>query len=481
MPVRPLTRDQMFLLPPSLDDLVPEDHPVRFVADFVESLGTEEWQQMEINPEGDALGAPSYHPHLMVGAWLYGFMVGIRSMRKLEAACREQTPFMWLTGLQQPDHNSLWRFYRDHRERMRVLFEQSVETAVKVGAADLPRQSLDGTKVKGNATRHQTFDEDGLKRLLKGVEEAIDELEAQCKADESGPEVRLPEELIDKRGRREKIEKALREVEAKGGPKRVNLTDPDAKLMKGRQGIVAGYNAQAMVSRLKEEHGGGRLITAADVTNDADDHGQLLPMIEQAEENTGQSAETTLADGGYHSGSNLKACEDGEHGVLMPEAQHKAVKKPYHKSHFDYDAERDEYRCPHGHVLVHKGVKRRTDRPEVQVYRCSGKVCRECPAFGECTKDRRQGRAIEVGPHERLLRTHRELMAREDSKELYKERQGTVEPVFGIMKELQDARRFLLRGLEKVKAEWTLLCTAFNLRSLWRMWAKSPTTWCWAA
>jgi len=481
MPVRPLTRDQLFLLPPNLDDLIPEDHPVRFVADFVESLGTEEWQQMEINLEGDTLGAPSYHPRLMMGAWLYGFMVGVRTNRGLEKACKDRIPFLWLTGLQQPDHNSFWRFYSDHRERMRVLIKQTVRTATKVGLVELAVQSVDGTKVKGNATRYKTFDEKGLERLMKKVDKAIEELEAQCEAGESGSEVRLPEGLVDKRERREKVMKALKEVQAEDGPKRVNLTDRDAKLMKGRQGFVAGYNAQAMVSRLKQDRGGGMLITAADVTNDADDHGQLLSMIEQAEENTRQAAKTTLADAGYHSGANLKSCKDGKHKVLMPEAQRKAVKKPYHKSHFDYDAGRDEYRCPQGHVLIHKGVKRRTDRPEVQVYRCSGKVCRECSAFGECTKDRRQGRAIEVGPHEQLLQTHRELMAQEDSKEIYKERQETVEPVFGIMKERQDARRFLLRGLKKVKAEWTLLCTAFNLRSLWRIWAESPTTWCWAA
>jgi transposase len=470
----------MFLLPPSLDDLIAGDHPVRFVDSFVESLGATEWEEMDIRLEGNQLGAPSYHARLMMGAWLYGFMVGVRTNRGLEKVCRERIPFLWLTGLQQPDHNSFWRFYRDHRERMRVLIKQTVRTAVKVGLVDLAVQSVDGTKVKGNATRRQTFDEKGLRRLMKRVDEAITELEAQCEAEENGSEVRLPQELIGKRKRREQVERALKEVQAEDGPKRVNLTDPDAKLMKGRQGVVAGYNAQAMVSPLKEEHGGGMIITAADVTNVADDHEQLLPMIEQAEENNGQRAGTTLGDGGYHSGKNLDKCEEGKHRVLMPEAQQKALKKPYHKDHFEYDAERDEYCCPKGKVLVHKGLKRRKDRPEMQVYRCGGKVCRECPAIGECTKDERQGRAIEVGPYERLLRTHRELMAQEESKELYKRRMETVEPVFGIMKERQDARRLLLRGLRNVKAEWTLLCTAFNLRSLWRIWAKSPSTWTWA-
>ena len=100
MPVRPLTRDQMFLLPPGLGDLIPGDHPVRSVADFVESLGMEEWQWMEINLEGNTLGAPSYHARLMMGAWLYGFVVGVRTNRGLGKACKDRIPFLWLTGLQ---------------------------------------------------------------------------------------------------------------------------------------------------------------------------------------------------------------------------------------------------------------------------------------------------------------------------------------------------------------------------------------------
>lgn len=480
MPVRALTRDQLFLLPPSLDELIPGDHAVRFVADFVASLGADRWAEMEINREGEVLGAPRYDPQMMVAVWLYGFMVGIRSTRKLETGCREQTPLMWLTGCQQPDHNTLWRFYQDHREQMRVLFKQSVKTAVKVGVVELALQSVDGTKIKGSATRRRTFDEKGLTRILKRVDEAIRELEAQCKEDDGETEGRLPAELVDKRKRRAKIEEALREVQGEDGPRRVNLTDRDAKLMKGRDGILAGYNGQAMVSQIKESEGGGLLITAADLTNDADDHGQLVSMIAQAEENTGESAETTLADGGYHSGENLKACEDEGHRVLMPEAQHKAVKNPYHKRHFAYDAERDEYRCPHGHILIRKGVKRRTGRAETKVHRCSGETCRNCPGFGRCTKDARQGRALEVGPFERLLETHRELMALEESKALYKKRQETAEPPFGIMKELQDARRLLLRGLRNARAEWTLLCTGFNLRSLWRVWKRRGASWCWA-
>ena len=479
MPVRPLTRDQMFLFPPSLDDLIPADHPVRLVAEFVESLGPSDWQEMGINPAGDRLGASRYHAILMVGVWLYGFMRGIRSSRGLERACREMVPFMWLTGLQFPDHVSLWRFYDEHRDGMRGLLKRTVRTAVKMGLVDLVLQAVDGTKIKGNATGDRTYDEKGLKRLMARVEEAIQDLEAQCVADENPSQGELPAELSDARRRRQEIEKALEEVRAEEGRKRINLTDPDTRLVKGRQGLVAGYNAQAMVSPLKAEYGGGLLITAADVTNVADDHGQLVPMIGQAEENTGERAETTLADGGYHSGKNLEACQREGHSVLMSESQRKALEKPYHKDHFAYDVDRDEYECPEGQRLHHVGVKRRKNRPETRVYRGRGSVCRECPAFGKCTKDRRQGRAIEVGPHEKELRAYRELMAQQESQDLYKRRKETVEPVFGILKERQGARQFLLRGLSKVAGEWLLLATAFNLRSLWRLWVSLRTRWSW--
>ena len=119
MPLRDMDREQMWLLPPSLDELLPLDHPARFVAEFVEALDREGWAELGVEIEGDSLGAPAYHPRVLLGVWLYGFMTGVRSCRKLEAACRDQIPYLWLTGWQHPDHNTLWRFYKEHRQAMR--------------------------------------------------------------------------------------------------------------------------------------------------------------------------------------------------------------------------------------------------------------------------------------------------------------------------------------------------------------------------
>ena len=143
MPMRPFSREQAWLMPPTLDELVPADHPVRFAAAFVDSLDAEAWEALEIDLQGDPRGAGAYHPRALLSVWIYGFMTGVRSCRKLEAACRDQVPYMWLVGMQQPDHNTLWRFYKAHRDRMRTLLRRTVRTAVSAGLVDLAVQAVD--------------------------------------------------------------------------------------------------------------------------------------------------------------------------------------------------------------------------------------------------------------------------------------------------------------------------------------------------
>lgn len=471
MPVRPLNRDQGWLLPPRLDDLLSGKHAVRFVASFVDALEAREWAELGIELQGEERGAPAYHPRLLLSVWLYGFMTGVRSCRKLETACREQLPYLWLTGLQTPDHNTLWRFYQENRQGMQCLLKRTVKTALEAGFIDLALQAVDGSKVVGNAAKDRTFDASGLERLMARLEAAIDDIEAQnCSSDDMLP-APLPEILTQKQALLEKVKAALERVRAEEG--RVNLTDPDADFVKGREGIFPGYNAQAVVSPLSEAAGqGGQLITAAAVTQDPSDYAQLLPMIEAAAANLGEGAPVTLADAGYHSGENLTALEQGGYRVLMPEAQARALTSPYHKDAFVYDPESDSYACPLGQKLHYAGSKRDRKAGTVRRYRAEPAVCRRCPAFGICTKDYRHGRALEVGPDDAALKQHRALMATEEAKALYRLRKELIEPTFGIIKEQQHGRRLLLRGLLNVEAEWSLLAVAFNLRMLAKIWGK---------
>ena len=481
MPLRPLNRQQTWLFPPTLDELLPEDHPARFVAALVDGLDSTSWAEMGVEIVGKPLGSPAYHPRGLLSVWLYGFMTGVRSSRKLEAGCRDQIPYLWLTGWQRPDHNTLWRFYRDHRGAMRTLLKRTVRTAVGMGLVDMAVQAVDGTKVMANAAKDRTYDASHLDSLLERTEASIADLEAQNEAGDDPPPPRLPQELTRATTHlREKVRAAMERLVDEEGLKRVNLTDGDTELMKSRHEIVAGYNAQAMVSPLDPATAEqtGLLITAAEVVNDPDDHARLIPMMDQAQDNAEEPADKTLGDAGYHSGANLQACAEREQRVVMPESQDKAMTQPYHKDHFAYDDTTDTYTCPQGQTLHFGGVKRRSGRLPMRVYRSSGAVCRVCPAFGVCTKDRRQGRVLDIGPYEAVLRTHRDWIATQEAKVAYRQRKELAEPAFGILKDQQGARRFLLRGLTNVSAEWTLLATAFNLRTLWRVWATrlSPSS-----
>ena len=157
MPLRDMDREQMWLLPPTLDELLPPDHPARFVAEFVDALDKEGWAALGVEIEGDPMGAPAYHPRALLCVWLYGFMTKVRSCRKLEAACRDQIPFLWLTGWQHPDHNTLWRFYQGHRRPHRSLEQLPHALAVSLDLVDLAVQAVDGTKVAGNAAASRTY------------------------------------------------------------------------------------------------------------------------------------------------------------------------------------------------------------------------------------------------------------------------------------------------------------------------------------
>ena len=281
MPLRDMDREQMWLLPPSLDELLPLDHPARFVAVFVDALDKEGWAELWVEIDGDPLGAPAYHPRALLCVWLYGFMTGVRSCRKLEAACRDQIPYLWLTGWQHPDHNTLWRFYKEHRQAMRRLFKRTVRTAVAMQLVDLAVQAVDGTKVAANATRDRTYDAERGRRLLDRLEQAIEDLEAQNEGGEDAPAVYLPEELADKRALREQVRQAMDDLASQEGLRHINLTDKDARLMKTRHGIVPGYNAQSMVSPTEvDDEASGMLITAVDVVDEPTDYGQFTPMLE---------------------------------------------------------------------------------------------------------------------------------------------------------------------------------------------------------
>lgn len=208
MPRRPLVRETQWLLPPSLEDAVPAGHFVRFLASVVDGLTPADWHDLGISTTGAARGRASYSVRALLGAWLFGFFAGIRTTRKLEAACKEQLPLLWLVGMEQPDHTTLWAFYDRHQEKMRELLPRTIAIAHAAGLVDLAVQAVDGTKIWGNASRERYRSAAGLRELLAKTDEAIAELEARNRSDEPClPE--LPEALHSKQALHETIQAAL--------------------------------------------------------------------------------------------------------------------------------------------------------------------------------------------------------------------------------------------------------------------------------
>ena len=362
-------------------------------------------------------------------------------------------------------YNTLWRFYKGHRQAMRTLFERTVRTAVTMKLVDLAVQAVDGTKVVANASLNRSYDAKGLRGLLDRVERAIGDLEAENEAGEDTAAAHLPEELADKEVLRAQVRQAMTDLASQERHKRINLTDRDARLMKGRQGIVAGYNAQAMVSPTEPAGGAtGMLVTAVDVVDEANDNAMLAPKRRPGRKRRRRWPTPDISPG--VTWKNVPAAVSRwwcpSHGSGSSKTHITRTSSPMTSRATVLRAQRDRRStlfvssaCEWSPVASVPGLWCRLSG--VSSLRSVYEGQRDWPKLG-------------VGPHDAVLRRHRAWMATSAAKEAYRLRKQLVEPVFGIIKEQQMARRFLLRGLVNVAAEWTMLATAFNLRTLWRAW-----------
>ena len=452
---------QQFLLPPALEDWVPADHPACFLREFVEQL---DLPALGFVIPAATEGRPPYAPSLLLKIWLYGYFFRIRSTRRLEAACGEVLPLVWLCGLLTPDHNSLWRFWRDNRKALRVVFKQTVQLAVRTGAVGLALQALDGTKIQSAASDRSGWGRERMEKLLAALDAALDQTELKVVEENTQAEVpgpRLPAGLAERQALREQIQQGLAQLAADGRGHH-HPVEPEARVMKVGDTHRFAYNAQAVVDA--QDH----ILVACEATRQETDAGQLVPMLEQARENLGVAGAptTTLADTGYGAGADLQAAAQKGFDVLAPPLEGKpAGGNPYATQHFHYDAAAGTVTCPRGVTLDHEGHALEAGQP-IERYRCR---CTDCPVRADCTRDPK-GRRIEVRPHTALVQALRERLRRLDGQALYAQRAGLIEPRFGQIKQQEGFRRWTVWGLEGVRTQWALLCACWNLRVLWRRW-----------
>jgi len=422
--------EQDLLLPPSLRQWLAEDHLVYFVSDVVDQL---DLSAIHTVYEKEKRGQPPYDPRLMTKLLVYGYCTGVFSSRRIQKRLREDIPFKVLAAGNEPDFRTISDFRKIHIATLEGLFEQVLAMALECGAIQLGRVSLDGTKLKANASKHKAMSYGRMKekhqqlkaevKQLLDQAAAADETEDRQYGDQRGDE--LPEELRRRETRLAKIKEAKKVVERRARDKaaeegksaeeaqrakpddkdQYNFTDPESRMMKGADGFVQGYNAQAAVEPKL------LLIVGQSVTEATNDKKQLIPMVELIEQQSGQRPETILADNGYCSEQNLEDLESADE----PERKIEGFIATGKQKH-------GEHRLPAQRGPLPKGATR-------------------------------------VDRMKRKLKT-------KVGKAVYAARKCVVEPVFGQIKQARGFRQFLLRGKEKVKGEWALLCLTHNILRL---------------
>lgn len=453
-------RAQGMLLPSCIEDYVPRDAPVRAYDAMVEAM---DLGDLGIEWAPHKVGCPQYNPKAMLKLLVYGYAYGIRSSRKLERETHYNVSFMWLMGGMRPDHKTIAEFRRRNKKALKRVIRECARICLQLGLIEGNTLFVDGSKLRGNTSLENSWTEERCEKRLAELDERIEEILLDCEArdqqeGETGSLVKMGEEWTDERTLREKVKAILERLQAEKGTS-INTTDPDCTRIHGRQGSHAGYNGQLVVD---EKEG---LIVHSDVVNENNDLGQLGGQIEQANETLGEGCEKVCADAGYADYKDLEKIEEEGIEVVVPSKRQVRGKgcKPFDKSEFVYDAERDAYRCPAGHWLVCGGG---TVDGKKKVYYGRGRVCGACRHFGVCTTSRENGRQITRYVNEAF----REKLARRyetpEAQAMYRKRKERAELPFGHIKRNLGAGYFLLRGLEGVRAEMSLLATCFNVARL---------------
>lgn len=471
-------RYQSSLFPPSLDDLVPEDSPVRVYNAFIEALDLEE---LGIDADENKVGNSSYDPRAMLKLLIYGYSYGVRSSRKLEREVHYNISFIWLMGGLKPDHKTIAEFRRHNKTALQNVLKTTARMCIKLDLIVGNTLFIDGSKFRANASIKSSRSDKQCKRDLAKVEKRIEEILQECdsvdESEEDQPSyVKIKEELRDSQTLKENIEEFISEMKA-SGKKSHNRVDPDCTRVFSKQGINSGYNAQIVVD---EENG---LIVSNNVVGESNDLDQLSSQVEQAHETLEKQCKNVCADCGYDNPEELEKVADKDVKVIVPPQKPKTNRKisKFDKENFRYDEDRDCYICPMGNTLTNRFYKANRKADVYKIEKAS--LCHNCQHFGICTAST-DGRLINRYKNEKLRKKFEAEYNKPESQEVYRLRQQRVEHPFGHIKRNLGTDHFLLRGREGVKAEMSILSTCFNIRRMMtilgfdkmmeRMWGQLP-------
>lgn len=478
-------RNQNDLLGYRINDFAKFDKKSRFVIDLVSRLDLKALFASYSDQGGDA-----YAPDMMLALCFYAYSNGVTSTRDLEELCKYDTRYMYISSNQKPDHTTLSRFRKAHLDLLSDYFVQIIIIAREEGISAFNHIAIDGTKIKAWHNGRQSYNEVQLDQLIANIRSDITRYMNQCNYAEQNENNQLDlETLQTEKARLEALEKKLldrkqalkkrqKELHVEYRAKhKVSLLEPDARFMLKTDGL--GYNAQAAVDTES------KMIVAADVTNQANDQGQFIPLQKQAENNLSPDKKRAYtADAGYHNSKDLEQLEQNNVDVLIadPDPQSRSTrseptsadviiteKRKIERTDFVYHQEGNYYECPGGDRLVK--VK---NKGKSTIYRA--RKCHSCPLAIYCLGSKKNYKQIHRSKREasveRMSVKLQSLMAK---RRMY-ERRASSEPVFGNLKENLGFRRFSLCGIKPVKGEFTLMSIAHNINILYKRIEKRRLT-----
>lgn len=452
-----LDRSQTLLLPERLEDYIAAENPVRFLDAFVASqdlpaLGFAKARCADT-------GRPPYAPADLLKLYLYGYLHRVRSSRRLEAECHRNVEVIWLLGKLAPDFKTIADFRKDNLKPLQAVARQFTLLCRQLELFGGELLAIDGSKFRAVNSRDQNFNAAKLLELIARSDarlaEYLEQLDAGDAA-EAGSVALTKTELAAKiaalRDKRDWHEELLGELDKE--QKQISTTDPDTRKMPTARGMVVGYNAQIAVDA---KH---KLIAAADVTSDVTDLGQLAHVALAAKANLEIQSAEVVADAGYYNAGEVSRCVEQGLTPFIPKADTSAntARGLFGKSRFTYDAAKDVYHCPAGKQLTYRFRTCELDR-ELKYYRASD--CKRCPLKSQCTRNR-QNRTLTREANEHLMEAMAQRMKAQPAK--FKLRKQLAEHPFGTIKRTFGYTHFLLKGLAKVRCEWSLTTLAYNLK-----------------
>jgi len=483
--LKAVDRQQIRLRAIDPERLVEEDHPVRAIWEL---LG-----QMDLRPFAAGLkavegrpGRDACDPRVIIALWLYALSRGVREARALDEWSQYEPGCQWLLGLGRINYHTLSDFVSEHAAALDQLFVQVLQVLMAAGAADLQRVAHDGTKIRAAASRKSFKRQERLAESRRRAEEHLRALQQQAPGQWTAAQRQAQERAA--RERRERVRQAEEELQRQQAEKapaeqaqvKASVTDAEARIMRqGDGGFAPSYNAQVSTDST------AGVIVGYDATPAKEDSHELSAALERVAANSGQQPAQILVDGGYTTRENIMATATGPTELIgalgenrtCNQARH-GVQPEFFPQHFVYAAEHDGFTCPVGKFLAYRKSKKLVGATEKQ-YQAKASDCRDCPLRAQCCPQAKRGRVVTRTEEDAQVAAFRQKMQRPEYRAIYRQRAQVAEFSNACLKQKRGLRRFLRRGLAKVRAELAWACLSCNvaiwIRRVWKVTLQAAT------